>query len=165
MAPEQMEQTNVGRRVDVWAIGGVALLMATGDPPWKVNKTTPKSHAMREQNKNEIVCSDPRLDRSSSLVRREKHARARLLFLSSLRESTGRSRPKGWLALLRDIAAGRKLSLAVVVRDETDPHPLGRNQLPPRCARVSLLVGWARRVAPRPTDDAARGDGRHRYSR
>ena len=36
MAPEQMEQTNSGRKVDVWAMGGVALLMATGDPPWKV---------------------------------------------------------------------------------------------------------------------------------
>ena len=36
MAPEQMEQTNSGRKVDVWSMGGVALLMAKGDPPWKV---------------------------------------------------------------------------------------------------------------------------------
>ena len=35
MAPEQMRQKRVGRRADVWAVGGVALLMATGDPPWR----------------------------------------------------------------------------------------------------------------------------------
>ncbi|EGB06773.1 hypothetical protein AURANDRAFT_12262, partial [Aureococcus anophagefferens] len=34
MAPEQMRQKRVGRRADVWAMGGLALLMATGDPPW-----------------------------------------------------------------------------------------------------------------------------------
>ena len=34
MAPEQMLQENVGRKSDIWALGGVALLMATGDPPW-----------------------------------------------------------------------------------------------------------------------------------
>ena len=38
MAPEQMRQKRVGRRADVWAMGGLALLMATGDPPWKVLK-------------------------------------------------------------------------------------------------------------------------------
>lgn len=34
MAPEQMLQENVGRKSDIWALGGVALLMATGQPPW-----------------------------------------------------------------------------------------------------------------------------------
>ena len=34
MAPEQMEQTYSGHKIDVWALGGVALLMATSDPPW-----------------------------------------------------------------------------------------------------------------------------------
>lgn len=38
MAPEQMRQKRVGRRADVWAMGGLALLMATGDPPWKALK-------------------------------------------------------------------------------------------------------------------------------
>lgn len=36
MAPEQMLQENVGRKSDMWALGGVALLMATGQPPWAV---------------------------------------------------------------------------------------------------------------------------------
>jgi serine/threonine protein kinase len=36
MAPEQMLQENVGRKSDMWALGGVALLMATGLPPWAV---------------------------------------------------------------------------------------------------------------------------------
>ena len=38
MAPEQMAQsheTKHGRKADVWAVGGVVLLMATGEPPWK----------------------------------------------------------------------------------------------------------------------------------
>ena len=35
MAPEQMTGKAVGRRADVWAVGGLALLCATGDPPWK----------------------------------------------------------------------------------------------------------------------------------
>lgn len=35
MAPEQMTGKAVGRKCDVWAIGGLALLCATGDPPWK----------------------------------------------------------------------------------------------------------------------------------
>lgn len=38
MAPEQMLQENVGRKSDIWALGGVALLMATGQPPWAVCK-------------------------------------------------------------------------------------------------------------------------------
>lgn len=38
MAPEQMLQENVGRKSDMWALGGVALLMATGHPPWAVCK-------------------------------------------------------------------------------------------------------------------------------
>ena len=32
MAPEQMTGKAVGRRADVWAVGGLALLCATGDP-------------------------------------------------------------------------------------------------------------------------------------
>ena len=40
MAPEQMRQKRVGRRADVWALGGVALLMATGDPPWRCLRLT-----------------------------------------------------------------------------------------------------------------------------
>lgn len=35
MAPEQMTGKAVGRKCDVWAVGGLALLCATGDPPWK----------------------------------------------------------------------------------------------------------------------------------
>lgn len=38
MAPEQMLQENVGRKSDIWALGGVVLLMATGQPPWAVCK-------------------------------------------------------------------------------------------------------------------------------
>ena len=33
-----MLQENVGRKSDMWALGGVALLMATGHPPWAVCK-------------------------------------------------------------------------------------------------------------------------------
>ncbi|KAJ8603776.1 hypothetical protein CTAYLR_000335 [Chrysophaeum taylorii] len=38
MSPEQLKQERVGRKADIWALGGLALLMATGDPPWKVLK-------------------------------------------------------------------------------------------------------------------------------
>ena len=42
MAPEQMTGKAVGRKCDVWAVGGLALLCATGDPPWKTkNFKTP----------------------------------------------------------------------------------------------------------------------------
>lgn len=27
---------NVGRSADIWAVGGLVLFMATGDPPWKI---------------------------------------------------------------------------------------------------------------------------------
>ena len=35
MAPETIDQRNVGRRSDVWSFGGFVLNMATGRPPWK----------------------------------------------------------------------------------------------------------------------------------
>lgn len=38
MSPQQLKQQRVGRKTDVWALGGLALLMATGDPPWKALK-------------------------------------------------------------------------------------------------------------------------------
>ena len=36
LAPEQLQQKRVGRKADVWALGGLVHLMATGDPPWKI---------------------------------------------------------------------------------------------------------------------------------
>ena len=35
MSPETMRQEGAGRKADVWALGGVALFLATGDPPWR----------------------------------------------------------------------------------------------------------------------------------
>ena len=36
MAPETIDQRNVGRRSDVWSFGGFVLNMMTGRPPWKL---------------------------------------------------------------------------------------------------------------------------------
>jgi serine/threonine protein kinase len=36
MAPETIDQRNVGRRSDVWSFGGFVLNMVTGRPPWKL---------------------------------------------------------------------------------------------------------------------------------
>jgi len=35
MAPEVMQNDHPGRASDIWSFGGVALQMATGEPPWK----------------------------------------------------------------------------------------------------------------------------------
>lgn len=35
MAPEVIQNDKVGRRSDIWSVGGVAYQMASGEPPWK----------------------------------------------------------------------------------------------------------------------------------
>ena len=48
MAPEVIKNEGAGRASDMWALGGVAYQMATGEPPWKKLKIkTPMVRARR----------------------------------------------------------------------------------------------------------------------